>query len=41
MVKGGEALVPHLFQFLVLLAYDQSKLITVPEVSYATCIIFL
>lgn len=32
MVKGGEALVPHLFQFLVLLASDQSKLVTVPEV---------
>lgn len=32
MVKGGEALVPHLFQFLVLLASDQSKLVTVPQV---------
>lgn len=33
MVKGGEALVPHLFQFLVLLASDQSKLMTIPQVS--------
>ena len=32
MVKGGEALVPHLFQFLVLLASDQSKLVTIPQV---------
>ncbi len=32
MVRGGETLVPHLFQFLVLLAYDQSKLVTVPQV---------
>ena len=31
-VKGGERLVPHLFQFLVLLANDQSKLVTVPQV---------
>jgi len=31
-VRGGEKLVPHLFQFLVLLANDQSKLITVPHV---------
>jgi len=31
-VRGGEKLVPHLFQFLVLLANDQSKLITVPQV---------
>ncbi len=34
MVKGGEALVPHLFQFLVLLASDQSKLVSVPQVMY-------
>ena len=33
MVKGGEALVPHLFQFLVLLASDQSKILTIPQVS--------
>lgn len=33
-VKGGERLVPHLFQFLVLLANDQSKLVTVPQVCY-------
>lgn len=32
MVKGGEALIPHLFQFLVLLASDQSKLVTIPQV---------
>ena len=32
MVKGGEALVPHLFQFLVLLTSDQSKLVTIPQV---------
>lgn len=32
MVRGGEALVPHLFQFLVLLASDQSKLVTIPQV---------
>ncbi|XP_019850343.1 PREDICTED: huntingtin-like isoform X2 [Amphimedon queenslandica] len=31
-VKGGAQLVPHLFQFLVMLAHDQSKLITIPEV---------
>ena len=36
MVKGGERLVPHLFQFLVLLAYDQSRLITVPQVDAET-----
>lgn len=34
MVKGGEALVPHLFQFLVLLASDQSKLMTIPQVNW-------
>ena len=33
MVKGAETLVPHLFQFLVMLAYDSSKLVTVPQVS--------
>lgn len=32
MVKGGEALVPHLFQYLVLLTSDQSKLVTIPQV---------
>ena len=32
MVKGAETLVPHLFQFLVMLAYDSSKLVTVPQV---------
>ncbi len=32
VVKGGETLVPHLFQFLVLLTYDNSKLISIPEV---------
>ena len=35
-VKGGERLVPHLFQFLVLLANDQSKLVTVPQVCVKT-----
>ena len=34
MVKGAETLVPHLFQFLVMLAYDSSKLVTIPHVSY-------
>lgn len=33
VVKGAETLVPHLFQFLVMLAYDSSKLVTVPQVS--------
>lgn len=33
MVKGAETLVPHLFQFLVMLAYDSSKLVTIPQVS--------
>ena len=39
-VKGGERLVPHLFQFLVLLANDQSKLVTVPQVcvKYISCV---
>ena len=32
MVRGGEALVPYLFQFLVLLSADQSKLVTIPQV---------
>ena len=31
-VKGGAQLVPHLFQFLVLLANDSSKLVSIPEV---------
>lgn len=34
MVKGAETLVPHLFQFLVMLAYDSSKLVTIPHVSF-------
>lgn len=33
VVRGGEQLVPYLFQFLVLLAYDNSKLVSVPQVS--------
>ena len=32
MVRGGEGLVPYLFQFLVLLSSDQSKLVTIPQV---------
>jgi hypothetical protein len=32
VVRDGEDLVPFLFQFLVLLAYDNSKLVSVPEV---------
>ncbi len=35
VVKGGETIVPHLFQFLVLLAYDNSKLMSIPEVCRA------
>jgi huntingtin len=31
-VKGGAQLVPHLFQFLVMLAHDQSKKVSIPEV---------
>ncbi len=30
-VEGGASLVPHLFQFLVMLASD-SKLVSIPEV---------
>ena len=37
MVKGAETLVPHLFQFLVMLAYDSSKLVTIPQVSGVQC----
>lgn len=37
MVKGAETLVPHLFQFLVMLAYDSSKLVTIPQVSGIQC----
>ena len=33
IVRGGELLVPHLFQFLVLLAYDTSSLVTIPQVT--------
>ena len=33
VVRDGEDLVPFLFQFLVLLAYDNSQLVSVPEVS--------
>ncbi len=39
MVKGGEGLVPHLFQFLVLLASDQSKLVTIPQVIWLNQVI--
>lgn len=40
MVKGAETLVPHLFQFLVMLAYDSSKLVSVPQVSESTvCVV--
>ena len=38
MVRGGERLVPHLFQFLVLLANDQSQLVTVPQVCPHVCV---
>ena len=31
-VAGGAQLVPHLFQFLVMLAHDSSKLVNIPEV---------
>ena len=41
MVKGAETLVPHLFQFLVMLAYDSSKLVTVPHVSFYVLCVFL
>lgn len=41
MVKGGEALVPHLFQFLVLLSSDQSKLVSVPQVINKMLVPFL
>lgn len=37
MVQGAERLVPYLFQFLVLLAYDHSKLVTVPQVGEPGC----
>ena len=40
MVKGAETLVPHLFQFLVMLAYDSSKLVTVPQVSECTAVLY-
>lgn len=40
MVKGAETLVPHLFQFLVMLAYDSSKLVTVPHVSFYVMCVF-
>lgn len=33
VVRDGEDLVPFLFQFLVLLAYDNSQLVSVPQVS--------
>ena len=39
MVKGAETLVPHLFQFLVMLAYDSSKLVTIPQVSECTVVL--
>ena len=39
MVKGAETLVPHLFQFLVVLAYDSSKLVSVPQVSESTAVL--
>ena len=32
VVRDGEDLVPFLFQFLVLLAYDNSQLVSIPEV---------
>ena len=32
-VEGGASLVPHLFQFLVMLATD-SRLVSIPEVLY-------
>ena len=35
-VAGGEQLVPHLFQFLVMLAHDSSKLVHIPEVLLLT-----
>ena len=35
-VAGGEQLVPHLFQFLVMLAQDSSKLVNIPEVASTT-----
>lgn len=31
-VEGGAQLVPHLFQFLVMLARDSTKLVSIPEV---------
>ena len=37
MVKGAETLVPHLFQFLVMLAYDSSQLVTIPHVNGNSC----
>ena len=39
VVRGSERLVPHLFHFLVLLANDNSKLVTVPEVSHMTALL--
>ena len=32
VVRDGEDLVPFLFQFLVLLAHDNSQLVSIPEV---------
>lgn len=32
VVRDGEDLVPYLFQFLVLLAYDNSQLVSIPQV---------
>ena len=31
-VEGGAQLVPHLFQFLVMLANDSSSLVSIPQV---------
>ena len=33
VVRDGEDLVPFVFQFLVLLAYDNSQLVSIPQVS--------
>jgi hypothetical protein len=35
VVRDGQDLVPYLFQFLVLLAYDNSQLVSIPQVSHS------
>lgn len=32
-VQGGAQLVPHLFQFLMMLASDSAKFVSIPQVS--------